>query len=86
MRYAGGVTPPSRELTQARALYAFLRLALRKGNGAAPYRGPATFTRDALTYTNESTPAIWLRSGASRGSAIAARTCTSFATRADSSG
>lgn len=53
---------------------AFLRLALREGNGAEPYRGPATFTRDALTYTNASSgslAAFWgLETISSRGESV----------------
>ena len=41
MSYAGGVMPPSQERSDARAIYAFLRLALRHGSKDAPYRGPA---------------------------------------------
>lgn len=52
MSYAGGVLPLSRDSADARAIYAFLRLALRHGGKEEPYRGPAAFTRDSLTYTN----------------------------------
>ncbi len=54
MSYAGGVTPSARDISQTRTVYAFLRLALRHGTEAEPYRGPARLTRDSFTYTNAS--------------------------------
>ena len=54
MTYAGGVTPPERDIADTRAIYAFLRLALRQGTEAAPYRGPAAFSQGAMSYTNAS--------------------------------
>jgi hypothetical protein len=54
MSYAGGVTPSSRDPIETRVIYAFLRLALRHGSEAEPYRGPATFSHESLTYTNSS--------------------------------
>jgi Domain of unknown function (DUF5680) len=51
MSYAGGMTRPSPD-SDARAIYGFLRLALQHGHEAEPYRGPATFVRGVLTYTN----------------------------------
>ena len=55
MSYAGGVTPLSRESSETRAIYAFLRLALRHGSVEGPYRGPARFSEDPFAYTNAST-------------------------------
>ena len=63
MSYAGGVMPPSRDSSDTRAIYAFLRLALRHGGKDEPYRGPATFTRDFLTYTNSSNGSLAVFSG-----------------------
>jgi len=54
MSYAGGVTPSSRDSADARAIYGFLRLALRHGSETDPHRGPATFSHESLTYTNAS--------------------------------
>src|SRR5690242_10179523 len=58
MSDAGGVTPLSRGSSDRRAIYAFLRLALRHGSKDEPYRGPATFTRDVLTYTSSSSGSL----------------------------
>jgi uncharacterized protein DUF5680 len=58
MSYAGGVMPASRDCVDPRAIYAFLRLALRHGSEAEPYRGPAKFSREALTYTNSSSGSL----------------------------
>lgn len=63
MSYAGGVMPPSRDSSDTRAIYAFLRLALRHGGKEEPYRGPAAFTRDALTYTNATNGSLAMFSG-----------------------
>ena len=63
MSYAGGVTPQSRDNPDPRATYAFLRLALRHGGKDEPYRGPAAFTRDGLTYTNSSSGSLAVFSG-----------------------
>ena len=63
MSYAGGVMPRSRDNSDTRAIYAFLRLALRHGGKDEPYRGPAAFTRDFLTYTNLSSGSLALFSG-----------------------
>ena len=63
MSYAGGVMPLSRDGHDTRAIYAFLRLALRHGGQDAPYRGPAAFTRDALTYTNATDGSLTMFSG-----------------------
>jgi uncharacterized protein DUF5680 len=41
MSYAGGVIPAVSDRPETRAIYAFLRLALRQGTVAQPYRGPA---------------------------------------------
>jgi hypothetical protein len=54
MSYAGGVVPARRDRPDPRAIYTFLRLALQHGSESEPYRGPATFSRDSLTYTNSS--------------------------------
>lgn len=35
-------------------IYAFLRLALRQGTVACPYRGPALVREGAFMYTNQS--------------------------------
>lgn len=70
MSYAGGVTPSSRDLSDTRAIYAFLRLALQHGTESEPYRGPVSFTRDSLTYANTnsgSLEAFWGVEEISRG-------------------
>jgi len=54
MSYAGGVTPESRGRVDPRAVYVFLRQALQHGSKAEPYRGPATFSHESLTYTSSS--------------------------------
>jgi len=51
--YAGGVVPSARESSEARAIYAFLRRALQRGTSQHPYRGPALFSDESFTYTNE---------------------------------
>jgi len=63
MSYAGGVMPRSGDNSDPRAIYAFLRLALRHGGKDEPYRGPAAFTRDFLTYTNSSSGSLAQFSG-----------------------
>ena len=63
MSYAGGVMPRSRDNSDTRAIYAFLRLALRHGGRDEPYRGPAAFIRDFLTYTNSSSGSLAIFSG-----------------------
>ena len=51
MSYAGGVTSSD---IDPRAIYQFLRLALRHGSEAEPCRGPARFSHESWTYTNAS--------------------------------
>jgi uncharacterized protein DUF5680 len=63
MSFAGGVLPTDRERTEIRAIYAFLRLALRQGTVDQPYRGPAVLHDGRYTYTNQSHSAL----GAFRG-------------------
>ena len=58
MSYAGGVTPVSGDSSDTRTIYAALRMALRHGSKDEPYRGPATFSHDALTYTNSSSGSL----------------------------
>jgi len=48
MTYAGGLVAPA----DFRAVYAFLRAALQRGDVAAPYRGPARHAEGEWTYTN----------------------------------
>jgi hypothetical protein len=48
MTYAGGLVAPA----DFRAVYAFLRQALRRGELEAPYRGPARHAQDEWIYTN----------------------------------
>ena len=62
MGYAGGVVPAVSGRTAIGAIYAFLRLALRQGTVAQPYRGPAVVREGSYVYTNrsEGTPeAFW---------------------------
>jgi hypothetical protein len=54
MSYAGGVIPAVRDGAEMRAIYAFLRLALRQGTGTQPYRGPAVVRGGSYVYTNQS--------------------------------
>ncbi|MBI5578462.1 MAG: hypothetical protein HY895_04845 [Deltaproteobacteria bacterium] len=54
MSYAGGVSPAVQDRAVLRAIYAFLRLALRQGTVAHPYRGPAVVREGAYMYTNQS--------------------------------
>jgi hypothetical protein len=58
MSYAGGVTPPSGDRFDPRAIYGFLRLALRHGIEAEPYRGPASFRHESWAYTNSSSGSL----------------------------
>ena len=53
MSYAGGVTRAGQRY-DARAIYGFLRLALRHGTETDPYRGPAGFSHESWAYTNSS--------------------------------
>jgi hypothetical protein len=55
MSYAGGVIATAPATTDARALYDFLRRALREGSAREPYRGPARFVDDRFVYTNAAT-------------------------------
>jgi len=55
MSYAGGVIPTANASSDARAIYAFLRRALRHGSAQEPYRGPARFIDDRYVYTNATT-------------------------------
>lgn len=50
MSYAGGVVD---QRADARALYAFLRAALRQVEPQRPYRGPARYVDDRWLYVNE---------------------------------
>jgi Domain of unknown function (DUF5680) len=54
MGYAGGVVPAVSDRTAIGAIYAFLRLALRQGMRAQPYRGPAVVREGSYVYTNQS--------------------------------
>jgi hypothetical protein len=58
MSYAGGVTPPAGDRGDPRAIYGFLRLALRHGIEAEPYRGPASFSHESWAYTNSSSGSL----------------------------
>ena len=53
----------SRDNSDTRAIYAFLRLALRHGGKDEPYRGPTAFARDFLTYTSSSSGSLAIFSG-----------------------
>jgi hypothetical protein len=48
MTYAGGLVAPA----DFRAVYAFLRQALQRGDVEAPYHGPARHAEDEWAYTN----------------------------------
>jgi hypothetical protein len=48
MTYAGGLVAPA----DLRTVYAFLREALRRGDTAAPYRGPRSHDEGEWSYTN----------------------------------
>jgi Domain of unknown function (DUF5680) len=54
MSYAGGVVPAIKDRAAIRAIYACLRLALRQGTVAQPYRGPAMVQEGSYVYTNQS--------------------------------
>jgi hypothetical protein len=54
MSYAGGVHSTVQDRAEVRAIYAFLRLALRQGTVAQPYRGPAVVRDGPYVYTNQS--------------------------------
>ncbi len=54
MSFAGGVIPPDRERTKIRAIYTFLRMALRQGTVDQPYRGPPVLRDGRYAYTNQS--------------------------------
>ena len=58
MSYAGGVMPPTGERCDPRAIYAFLRLALRYGTEAAPYRGPVSFSDASWIYRNSTSGSV----------------------------
>jgi hypothetical protein len=58
MRFAGGVISADQERTEMRAIYAFLRLALRQGTVDQPYRGPAVLRDGRYVYTNQSHGAL----------------------------
>ena len=53
MSYAGGVLPPVKDRAEVGDIYAFLRLALRQGTVAQPYRGPAVVRDGPYVYTNQ---------------------------------
>jgi len=59
MSYAGGVTPPWGDPFDPRAIYGFLRLALRHGTEAEPYRGPANFSHESWVYTNAGSGSLY---------------------------
>jgi hypothetical protein len=54
MSYAGGVVPAIKDRAAIGAIYACLRLALRQGTVAQPYRGPAMGLEGSYVYTNQS--------------------------------
>jgi len=54
MSYAGGVAPAIKDRATIGAIYAFLRLTLRQGTVAQPYRGPAVVREGSYVYTNQS--------------------------------
>ncbi len=54
MSYAGGVISVPGDGVDPRAIYGFLRLALRHGTEAEPYRGPGRFSHESWSYTNAS--------------------------------
>src|SRR5262245_16970292 len=53
MCYSGGAHPEVTDRDALLSLYKFLRQALLACDVSAPYRGPATFTRDEMTYRND---------------------------------
>lgn len=54
MGYAGGALSTVKDRAEVWAIYAFLRLALRQGTVAQPYRGPAVVRDGPYVYTNQS--------------------------------
>lgn len=66
MSFAGGVIPADRELPEQRAIYAFLRMALRQGTADQPYRGPSILRDDRYVYTNQSDGSLEKFSGHER--------------------
>ena len=84
MCYAGGVTPSSRGRFDPRAIYGFLRSALRHGTEAEPYRGPASSSHESWAYTNSA--GAWIPFGGLRRSPVMARGCTNVDTPEASSG
>jgi hypothetical protein len=58
MSYAGGVAPSLADRVDLRAIYGLLRLALRHGTEAEPYRGPSSFSHESWAYTNSSTGSL----------------------------
>jgi len=53
MGYSGGARPELTDRETLLSLYKFLRQALLACDVGAPYRGPATFTGDGMTYRND---------------------------------
>jgi len=53
MCYSGGARPQVGDRDALLALYKFLRQALLACDVSVPYRGPATFARDGMTYRND---------------------------------
>jgi len=53
MCYSGGARPEVTDRDALLVLYKFLRQALRACDVGAPYRGPAAFDRDGMTYRND---------------------------------
>jgi Domain of unknown function (DUF5680) len=53
MCYSGGAHPEVTDRDALLSLYKFLRLALLACDVSAPYRGPATFAGDEMTYRND---------------------------------
>jgi hypothetical protein len=53
MCYSGGARPEVTGRDTLLSLYRFLRQALLAGDVGAPYRGPALFRRDEMTYRND---------------------------------
>jgi Domain of unknown function (DUF5680) len=53
MCYSGGARPEVTDRDALLSLYKFLRQALLACDVSTPYRGPATFVGDEMTYRNE---------------------------------
>ena len=53
MCYSGGARPQVTDRDALLWLYKFLRQALLACDVSAPYRGPASFSRDEMTYRND---------------------------------